>query len=179
MKRSDCIKSSQPNFFKWFNKYSILILGFTSVSIVTSATIGLIKHCSPQIYSSKTTANTTSIKSTAPSFGLMWFYGAIIIGFSGTPWLLTHFLKQIATSSTKKAQRLSNVLPPTRMPLKPSLPLETNRVFATPSNLSYRISSRKKIASPLTCNELTFQPSTSSHSKNVTLPFNRTIQTKK
>lgn len=172
MKRSSKIPSSNPKLAQWFNQYSILILGFTCVSIVTTATFSLSNQYSVDIYSYRTMVNNSSIRSiSSPNTSLIWLYEAIIIGLSATPWLLSHFLKQIAISSTKKTKRLSNILSSSQTAPKPTPVQKSNLVFPAKSTVSYRIATRKAT--------VIFEPSMLHQSKNVTLPFDHKLQSKK
>ncbi|AFZ35911.1 hypothetical protein Sta7437_2370 [Stanieria cyanosphaera PCC 7437] len=172
MKRSSKISSSNQKIAQWLNQYSLLILGFTCVSIVTTSIIGLGNQCYSGIDSSRNMVNNSSIRNiSSPQTPFIWLYGAIILSLSATPWLLTHFLKQIAVSSSKKAQRLNTILSTPQTALKPALTIQKSNLVSTKSNLSYRIATRKATVKRET--------SMLHQSKNLTLPFDHKLQTKK
>ena len=113
MKNSPKSKSSNSstliNLHQLLNKHFFLLFGITSLSLVTITSINWNRLCSTSNYSGNSISsdsldNTTLAIEDSSSF-LTWFYTAIILGCSATPWLLAYLFRHRALSLAPKNLR--------------------------------------------------------------------------
>ena len=101
--------SASMNFHQLLNKHFFLLFGITSLSLLTITSINWNRFCSTSNYSgnsiSSDSLDNTTLAIENPSSFLTWFYTAIILGCSATPWLLAYLFRHRALSLTPKNLR--------------------------------------------------------------------------
>ena len=177
MKNSPKSKSHKSsvsiNLHQLLNKHFFLLFGITSLSLVTITSINWNRFCSTSNYSgnsiSSDSLDNTNLAIENPSSFLTWFYIAIILGCSATPWLLAYLFRHRALSLAPKNLRCYPSASKAQT-LKPrSLPnpvLSTSETTNSPKSApSYRISSLKS--------SLKKNKSLAKKTKNIRLPFEK------
>ncbi len=119
------------------NKHFFLLFGITSLSLVTITSINWNRFCSTSNYSENSTLSdsldNTTLTIDNPSSFLTWFYTAIILGCSATPWLLAYLFRPRALSIAQNNLRYYPSASKAQTPKPRSLP---NPVLSTSETIN-------------------------------------------
>ena len=165
--------SASINFYQFLNKYFFLLFGITYLSIATITTISGNRFCPTNSHLGESTSSNSledaTLASQSPHKSLTWFYTIIILGCSGTPWLLAYIFRHRASAIAKKGLRCypsgSTTQKPIPTPVLTPVLSTPNIAISHRSAPSYRISAVKSSAKKNT--------SLSNRTKNIRLPFER------